>query len=253
MLKFFSGFSLNRKNVPLIAGFAFAAGLWAVLIFASFNRPASNSFPQADREVDIKNAIGNEKNEIFGSKNETGLQFSPSPALSDKTKKILGGQANPSQPPVANTQTAPARDPAAIDLPAELSGTSGTFPVSKGELSFKAKADWGNEDRHLVWGNYNGDDIKSLFMVVGSGDLLVFDVYTGDGNEVGECNVDFTDRFDGTEYSIRLVWDFETERGVKKVYVNGILKRECETFRKPADNGGKIYIGQITDFIIKPL
>lgn len=258
LTKFGPIYKFFRKSpkAGLVLGFAVSFGFWVLVIGADFygsrntiseNRQVAagglGSIAGVKTEPENQNSDGRKLQQDLGVKapgSPSSVNAKASGPPAPKSEQITGGIE----------ENKPAVDSLLLALEPGLVAKGDGWSVVVGEISFTTKSNWGEADKHLVWGNYNGHDVKNLFQIVSSGNLLVFDIYGADGESTQECNVELSETTSGREIDVKVSWDFTASVGSKKVYVNNVLKRECTTPHNISDNGGKIFTGDISNFSV---
>jgi len=142
------------------------------------------------------------------------------------------------------------RDPKKIIVPDYVSEykSKKTIDPMKGKISFKVKADWGERDgdRVLFLGNFDGDDRKGLFEVIGVRNLLIFETYGADSlsNSFGAPDADLGVDYFGKTFKVELTWDFGGERQVKRIFIDGEERLEMEVEGPYEKALPKMYVGK---------
>jgi len=142
-------------------------------------------------------------------------------------------------------------DPIPVAEKVEIGGlnpqTDQQLSFQKGSLSFEFKPDWGEEQKVLLLGNYNGIDTKNLFKVTASSQRLDFTVYGKDGEDNSSAG-----EFDGISdtYAVKIEWNFEG-LSETKVYVNNVLMQTNIGSYIPTQKQDSFYIGPISNLVVE--
>lgn len=253
--------------VPIV--FAFAIALYLLMAF------------QKVEEVDQKEKTI--KTEVAGEKTEKNMQepfvtptikltqalhaSSPTPSSlnpssrsqseesSGSMKSITNGPSQLSPEPTRNQIIISTPTPEKLEIPSYLTKYTGEniMPINQGTIEFKVMADWQEgEYQILFWGNFNGEDRKNLIEIAGSDNWIAFDIHNNAGVEDGSSapNGDMGDDYFGKTFNIVVTWDFTGDTKIKRIYINGDLKREIYAQSIPTVTNSQVLIGKITDLRI---
>lgn len=185
---------------------------------------------------------------------KTSAQITPqiSPPVSPKAKPTDSAQGTMQQEAIQPPPNLPER----FQIPSYMRRYEASFSASikQGTVSFTVKADWTQDtgDKILLLANFNGQDQKNLFKVTGSRNWLAFDSYDQEGleDQSDAPNGDLGGDYFGQTYKVKLTWNYTVEPKVKRVYINGQLKREAYPENVPTAINPDIYLANIEDLLI---
>ncbi|OGH19624.1 MAG: hypothetical protein A3D74_01725 [Candidatus Levybacteria bacterium RIFCSPHIGHO2_02_FULL_37_13] len=220
------------------------------------------------KEKSLKTEVAGEKTELV--KQEIGsptVTYIPeesihSPTITITTKPtqehhplvIFPAPSALPQEPTRAQIIIPTPTPEKLETPSYMTKYAGSniMPINQGTIAFTVVVDWKDEDQILFRGNFNGVDRKNLIEIVGSGKWLAFDIYNDMGEEDGSegPNGDMGDDHFGKTFNIVVTWDFTGDTKIKRIYINGELKREIFAETIPSLANSQILIGKINDLRI---
>lgn len=125
------------------------------------------------------------------------------------------------------------------------------FNLTQGSVKFNFTYDGGYKSRMLFLGNFNGVDWKNVLAIVFAGCTVGFDTYDNLEQE-GEDNpnIELGEDCQGKSFDLEFSWDFASALVVKRIYVDGNLKRESFPKVVPTEANLQILIGPIADLEI---
>lgn len=138
------------------------------------------------------------------------------------------------------------------DKVSNLQSYSGSQKISVGHGSIKFKFTVDSQDpKVLILGNFNTDNRKNAFIVFYSDCTVGFDTYNKDGEEGGDDpNIELGTECRGKSFEMEFQWNFTGASLVKKIYVDGELKKESFPKTAPSKVNAQILIGHIQDINI---
>lgn len=169
----------------------------------------------------------------------------------NKEKEILIATPQSSPPPqVSQKQTLPESSMAPEEeLVPYTKGSS--LDLRRGTLKFKITFNWTQRDKILAWLNYNGEDKKEIMEIWFGERFFAFDTYNNDEEEGDDDpNVEFIEPF-GKTFDIKVAWNFIDIPYTKRIYVDGVLKKESYPKLVPSKIEGQILINKdLQDFSV---
>lgn len=132
-----------------------------------------------------------------------------------------------------------------------LAGAGG-LNLSRGSIKFSFTYGGGDDDRVLILANFNGQDRKNVLAIVFASCTVGFDTYDNLGQEgEDDPNIELGDDCAGKNFDLEFKWDFGAQPAIKRIYVNGQLKRESFPKTVPTEVNPQILIGPIAGLEIR--
>lgn len=130
----------------------------------------------------------------------------------------------------------------------------GGFSLVRGTVKFSVIANWTYEtDEVLLLLNFNGQDFRNLFRIVGSNNTIIFDTFDREGQSgFDELNYFVGEEKDykGIIYDIKFTWDFSVKPFIKRLYVNGNFVADSFPETVPTEANPSIYFGNINSLVV---
>lgn len=258
---------VNKVKLRLVLRFGAAVFLWAAILFFGYLllRGVWRQLPLGSFDAKKGEVIGESTNEAKIESGQVATSGSPK-ASGQSEKKAVATPAASSLPQfiLVNEKTESSKTEAAKEepkgpekqeiLPYLKEYKEGGFNLARGTLKFSVIANWAYEtDEVLLLLNFNGQDFRNLFRIVGSNNTIIFDTFDRDGESLtNDLNYYVGEEKDykGTIYDIKFTWDFTVDPVIKRLYVNGNFVADSFPETVPTDANPFIYFGNITGLVV---
>lgn len=257
---------IKKLDLRLVLEFGAAVFLWAVILFFGYLliRGEWRETPSGSVESSGGEVIGES---TAGAKIEGDKAVpSSSPKAAQLEKKTTVAPIASALPQfiLVNEKTessqieVPKEEPKGPEkqemLPYLKEYKEGGFNLTRGTVKFSVIANWEyTVDEVLLLMNFNGQDVRNAFRILGSNNTMNFETYDKNGGSgydelnyfVGEEKV-----YKGTIYDVKFTWDFTVYPAIKRLYVNGNFVADSFPETVPTEVNPFIYYGNITGLVI---
>lgn len=247
---------IREGQLQLKWKFAMAIALWvviAVVIVFGWQNLRRSGEKQVAGEKTTLDATGDATQ---------SPSMTPTPQTTPRTTPTLNPTVEPKQTPGSTVINKPQPEQKA-ELPDLLSYWGDRLAnlrtlffgkqlnLNQGSVKFNFTYDGGDDDRVLLLGNFSGQDRKDVLVMAFADCTIGFDTFDSNSQEgEDDPNIELGDTCAGKTFDLEFKWNFSTSPPVKRIFVDGELKRESFPKTVPSQVNSQILLGPIQDLVI---